>query len=280
MAVDDPASQPFVTGVGGTEITALGPPPSETAWNTGPDCCFGAGGGGISLAHAMPSYQADAADSVGVVNADSSGTPCGNAGGYCREVPDVSALAGPFPYEFYFKGSWGSWGGTSLSAPLWAALVTLANASSACNQESVGFANPTLYALAKTDPGAFHDVTSGNNDLTGKNGGLYPALAGYDMASGLGTPNGAVLPAGLCANGSPNTVSVTNPGQQQSEVGQSVSHQITATDSTAGQTLHLRGPRAAGRAFDQFFDRRRVGSADHTAVVAPRRDRHGDERQQ
>ena len=237
LAVDDPASQPFVTGVGGTEITALGPPPTEHVWNTGPNCCFGAGGGGISTSHVMPQYQVNAASSDGTVNAYSSGTPCGNSGGYCREVPDVSALAGPFPYEFYFKGSWGSWGGTSLSAPLWAALIALSNASSTCTATSVGFANPTLYALAASNHSAFHDVTSGDNDLTGKNDGLYPALSGYDMASGLGTPNGAVLPAGLCAGGSPNTVVLTNPGSQQADVGQSVGLHLAATDSTAGQTL-------------------------------------------
>ncbi len=237
LAVDDPSSQPYVTGVGGTEITALGPPPSETVWNTGPSNSFGAGGGGVSSLWAMPSYQSGAADSVHVINADSSGTPCGNAGGYCRESPDVSALAGPFPYVFYFRGSWGSWGGTSLSAPLWAALVALTNASSSCAGKTVGFANPTLYSVATSDPAAFHDITTGNNDMTGKNDGLYPAAVGYDMASGLGTPNGARLPADMCAGGAANSVSVRNPGPQSSHVGQSVSLQVTATDSTAGQSV-------------------------------------------
>ena len=48
QAVDDPASQPFVTGAGGTSWTALGSPPTESAWNDGPTCCWGAGGGGVS----------------------------------------------------------------------------------------------------------------------------------------------------------------------------------------------------------------------------------------
>ncbi len=237
LAVDDPSSQPYVTGVGGTEITALGPPPTETVWNTGPSNTFGAGGGGISSDWDMPSYQSDAADSVHVINTDSSGTPCGNTGGNCRESPDVSALAGPFPYVFYYRGSWGSWGGTSLSAPLWASLLALANASSSCAGKTVGFANPTLYSVAASDPSAFNDITTGNNDMTGKNDGLYPAAKGYDMASGLGTPNGARLPADLCAGGAANSVSVRNPGHQSSDVGQRVSLQVTATDSTAGQSV-------------------------------------------
>jgi subtilase family serine protease len=237
LAVDDPSSQPYVTGVGGTEITALGPPPAETVWNTGPSDSFGAGGGGISSLWAMPSYQSSAAPSVDVIDKDSSGTPCGKAGGYCRQSPDVSAVAGPYPYVFYFQGSWASWGGTSLSAPLWASLVALANASTSCAGKTVGFANPTLYSVAASDPSAFHDITIGNNDMTGKNDGLYPAGTGYDMASGLGTPNGARLPADLCAGGVANSVSMNNPGHQNSDVGQRVSLRVTATDSTAGQSI-------------------------------------------
>ena len=58
QAVDDPSSQPFVTGAGGTSWTAIGTPPTEPAWNDGPTCCWGAGGGGVSRLWPMPSYQA------------------------------------------------------------------------------------------------------------------------------------------------------------------------------------------------------------------------------
>lgn len=248
LNVDETAGQPFVTGVGGTEWTASGTPPSETAWNDGPTCCWGAGGGGVSSFWAMPVYQTDAAGTVGVIDADSSGTPCDDSPStnpspaiLCRQVPDVSALAGPFPYWMYVSGGWGSWGGTSLAAPLWAALMALTNASAACGGTAVGFANPLLYAVAGTDPSAFNDVSIGDNDLTGRNGGVYPALTGYDMATGLGTPNGAVLPAALCgASTTVDPVSVTNPGAQSSGVGQSVTLPITASDTTAGQTLTYR----------------------------------------
>jgi subtilase family serine protease len=238
LAVDDPASQPFVTGAGGVSWTALtGTTPTETAWNDGPTCCWGAGGGGVSSLWEMPSYQSDAA-SIGVVNAGSSGAPCGAAAGsYCREVPDVSALAGPFPYLEYVSGQWGPWGGTSLAAPLWASLIALSNASEACTGKDIGFANPMLYLAAAFDPSSFNDVTTGDNDLTGRNGGTYPALAGYDMATGLGTPNGAALPALLCGGASTDTIRVDNPGNQSTDLDAAVSLQIVADDATAGQHL-------------------------------------------
>src|SRR6202044_3523974 len=104
----------------------------------------------------------------------------------CREVPDVSADADPYTgYAVYWNGGWYSYGGTSAGAPLWAALLALTDASSACGGNPVGFANPTLYAAAANDPGAFHDITTGNNDYTGENAGTYPAVLGYDMPSGL-----------------------------------------------------------------------------------------------
>ena len=53
--------------------------------------------------------------------------------------------------------------------------------------------------MAQTDPQAFHDVVRGDNDLTGRNKDVFRAGVGYDMATGLGAPNAAVLPAALCA---------------------------------------------------------------------------------
>ena len=234
LAVDDPASQPFVTGVGGTEITALGPAPTQNVWNEKANES-GAGGGGVSASHTMPSYQSGAPASLNVINANSSGTQCKAAtGSYCREVPDVSADADPYSgYVVYYDGSWTGIGGTSAAAPLWAAFTALTDASSSCAGKAIGFANPVLYSAAASAYSAdFNDITSGNNDYTGTHSGLYPAGTGYDMASGLGTPNGAALPASLCSGGSTgNTVTVTNPGTQTTTVGSSVSLQISATDS-------------------------------------------------
>ena len=187
LAVNDAASQPFVTGVGGTTLSTFGPPTGESVWNDGTG---GAGGGGISLFWAMPSYQ----NALGV-NGLSSGAPCGAASGtFCREVPDVSADAAPSTgYEVFYGAlhRWVAVGGTSAAAPLWAGLTALADASGlgGCSGGSpLGFLNPALYAIAGSTTGAhaFNDVLSGNNNPAGS--GDYPAAAGYDMATGLGTP--------------------------------------------------------------------------------------------
>jgi len=187
LAVDDAASQPFVTGVGGTTLGTLSPPSGQSVWNDGGN---GGGGGGISAAWPMPSYQTRLS-----VNNLSSRMPCGApSGSFCREVPDVSADAAPSTgYEVYYQGlgGWVAVGGTSAAAPLWAGLTALADASGmgGCSAGSpLGFLNPALYAIAATTSGAhaFNDVLSGNNNPSGS--GDYPAAAGYDMASGLGTP--------------------------------------------------------------------------------------------
>ena len=205
LDVSDASSDPYVTGVGGTQLTSFGPPPSETVWNDQ----YGAGGGGISEFWQMPSYQQALA-----ISADSSGTPCGApSGDYCREVPDVSALSGSPYYAFYHEGVWGGWDGTSLSTPLWGALTALADEG--CSKPA-GFLNPELY----TNSGNLNDITSGNNDdaSTGYTGGLYPATASYDMADGLGSPTAALFAPGvLCASESaaPTITSVSpNSGPQ------------------------------------------------------------------
>jgi PKD repeat protein len=196
-SVEDPSSQPFVTGVGGTRVNALGPPPSESVWNNGPGS---AGGGGLSAYWSMPSYQSGAPSSLNVINADSSGAPCGApTGTYCREVPDISADADPNTGYAIYHGGWATVGGTSASTPTWAALAALINASSACSGQMIGFANPVLYRVAATSYGAaFNDVTIGNNDANGTLGGLFPAGPAYDMASGLGTPIGSNLATAAC----------------------------------------------------------------------------------
>ena len=210
LAVDDAASQPFVTGVGGTTLSTLGPPTVESAWN-------GSGGGGISGFWAMPSYQTAAVP--GVINTLSSGSPCSAQipPGYCREVPDVSADAAPATgYRVYWSGGWLDVGGTSAAAPLWAGLTALADSSGigVCTPGSpLGLLNPALYAIAAGagHADALNDVISGNNNPSGS--GAFPATAGYDMATGLGTPiatDGALpgLVAQLCA-AAPTVTSVS-----------------------------------------------------------------------
>jgi subtilase family serine protease len=210
LAVDDPASQPYVVGVGGTSIS----PASETVWNDS-GTSSGAGGGGLS-ARCMPSYQYATAI-PGLISKyslpDASCTAAGTKA-YRRQVPDVSADADPNTgYTIYYDGEWTAFGGTSAAAPLWAAVAALTDASPFCQAYGSGNAGVQpagLYYLAGVaksyvygDGEALSDVTSASNDYTpsGYTGGLYPATAGYDMASGLGTPRASgYSTAGVASN--------------------------------------------------------------------------------
>ena len=186
LAVDDPASQPYVTGVGGLTVSDIDPL-DETVWNSG----GGAGGGGESILWSRPTWQT----ATGITSVDT-----------MRMVPDLSVMADPNTgFIQYFTGSsggfchrncsngWESIGGTSIGAPLVSALI--ATAAQYCQVPRLGFVNPTLYAMERTGTG-FTDVTSGSNDLY--NVGGYSAGVGYDMASGLGSPNGIAFIEGLC----------------------------------------------------------------------------------
>ncbi len=245
LAVDDPSSQPFVTGVGGTTLDGPGPPPSQTAWNNGSVATLsgtgGAGGGGISQVWSMPAYQSGAAAGLNVIGSLSSGSPCSATGGACRQVPDVSIDADPNTgYIVYWNGSrsdltsaagWQSIAGTSAAAPAWAALLAVIDASSACHSSPVGFANPGLYrAAGRAYSSTFTDVTSGNNDGIGTNGGRYPAGPGYDMATGLGTPIGGGLAAALCSV----TLRIATPAAQRMTIGRPAAVQMRLIGSASG----------------------------------------------
>jgi subtilase family serine protease len=267
IAVGDPASQPFVTGVGGTSLEPASPPATgwvESVWNNGNGssassaAANGAGGGGVSSFWGMPAWQENANASLNVITSNIGGTGesrtgsyCNSGADYCREVPDVSADADPnYGYMIYWNGNrafapsdtvgvgWQAIGGTSAAAPLWAALIALTNASSACRsgniEQSVGFVNPGLYIAAGDNYSQdFHDVTSGNN-------GTYSAETetGYDMASGLGSPSGTPLARDLCGGIS---VDVTNPGTQNYAQNADVSLPIADAGGTGSLTLTAAG---------------------------------------
>ncbi len=187
--VDDPAVQPYATGVGGTN---LDPGVAETVWGgNGPSA--GGGGGGVSLSFTKPSWQVG----TGVVRVgQSSKTKCGGKTRWCREVPDVAFDADPTTgyvincstASCSSSPGWTIVGGTSAAAPLMAAFTADANRFSLQNGGMrMGFANPFLYHEFKVNPAMFHDVTSGDNNI---NGGItYTAGTGYDLASGLGSVN-------------------------------------------------------------------------------------------
>jgi subtilase family serine protease len=132
------------------------------------------------------------------VNAQSSGTPCGaSAGHFCREVPDVSASADPNNgYVIVYNGLWESFGGTSGAAPLWASLTALAVTRNGPPQR-LGNINPDLYLFSTKGYPDFNDVTTGGNDFTTTHDGAYWAGPGYDMATGLGSPQASALAADL-----------------------------------------------------------------------------------
>jgi hypothetical protein len=185
LSVDDPASQPYVTGTGGTTLSlgAGGGRASEAAWSDS--------GGGASAFWPIPYWQ------LPVVATDKGS----NASFTMRNVPDVSLDANPNTgYAIYLNGDWTVYGGTSCAAPLWAAFTALVNQERAANNEpALGFANPLLYAIGAgqfgSDTNDFYDVTKGSN---GGNG-FYSAVSGYDDVTGLGTFNGASLLIDLVA---------------------------------------------------------------------------------
>lgn len=166
--VDYPASDPYVTGVGGTKLTVT----SSNAFSK--EVAWSGGGGGKSSVFKIPSWQTAVQKSAG--------------GGY-RQVPDVSAHANPSPgVSIYSQGSWTSVGGTSAAAPEWAAFGALYNQQAAASGKAdLGFANPALYTANGT---GFHDITSGSN-------GAYSAATGWDFTSGWGSYNAATLAAKL-----------------------------------------------------------------------------------
>jgi hypothetical protein len=95
----------------------------------------------------------------------------------------------------------------------------------------VGFANPALYNAAASSYAAdFNDTTTSDNDMTGTNGGQFAAGPGYDMATGLGSPNGSLLAGALCSD----AVSLANPGAQRSTLHRPVSLQIKGSDTRGG----------------------------------------------
>ncbi len=194
LAVDEPAVQPYVTGVGGTTLRpdANDNFTIETVWNN-----RGATGGGTSATFARPSFQ----------DAVTTNT--------MRQVPDVAANADPATgYVVYthsptycpsYTGVSGStdcfipYGGTSAAAPLWAVATAVINQYDLAQQGiRVGFANATFYGLYARAPAPFQDITIGNNCYLGPTcgtpgAGLYPATAGYDLTTGLGSFNAGAI---------------------------------------------------------------------------------------
>src|SRR6266567_452607 len=186
------ADDPFITSVGGTELSISGPGGawvSETVWNLGYNLRAGtsnASGGGISPTYSIPSWQ------QGLSIAANHGSTTR------RNSPDVAMVADNI-WVLSDNGYSAEGSGTSASAPLWAGLTALANQlAQAHGQPPVGFINPAIYALGKgpSYTSAFHDITIGNNTTTANPTGFF-AVSGYDLCTGWGTPTGSNLLSAL-----------------------------------------------------------------------------------
>ena len=170
VGVDAVASIPEMTAVGGTSLStdAKGEWLAEQGWYDVP-LTQGTAGGASEL-YGRPPWQ---------TVPDSSGPPDR------RLVPDVSAVADPFTgVKFVFNQQVVVGGGTSQAAPIWAGLAAVINQSfEASGVDPLGQLNPLLYRVAKGAAlPAFRDIYLGNNAIS-------PVHQGYDMVTGLGSPN-------------------------------------------------------------------------------------------
>jgi subtilase family serine protease len=207
-----PADSAYVTSVGGTDLntqSAGGPWASETAWEDS--------GGGYWPPDDIPfpSWQ------NGIVNSQN------EASSVYRNAPDVSANAN---WSFYVCADQTSCseneiGGTSFAAPMWAGYLALANQQGAQNgQPSLGFINPSIYqdGLGSSYTTYFHDITAGSNG--------FPAVTGYDLVTGWGSPNGAALINALGGPPGPSFTLSASPSGLTILQGESGSTTISVTD--------------------------------------------------
>ncbi len=185
-----PASEPQVTGVGGTNLVAdrnpdlhaTGVYQSETVWNSE----FGASGGGFSTIYKRPGFQ-DAA----VKQSQQRGVPDVAYDGDVRGGV-IAAWGVPFGVGAFFI-----FGGTSAGSPQWSGIIALADQKT---NHRLGAINPGLYEIAQDEEQygrAFHDITAGNNGCTLLVCGIvvpgFSATTGWDAATGLGSPKVANL---------------------------------------------------------------------------------------
>jgi Pro-kumamolisin, activation domain/PKD domain len=193
VATNFPASDPYVTGVGGTDLTASagGKYDTESGWTgnatgaTSPGCRNQGGSGGGYSPFPRPYWQNGTGLSHGTTRAD----------------PDVSAIAAP-GVQIVQNGFDLGVEGTSVATPIWAGIAAIADQ---LHGGDLGFLNPQLYAILRSSAEYatdFHDITSGSNG--------YSAGAGWDPVTGIGTPVGGALIAALARTSSePSNITVT-----------------------------------------------------------------------
>ena len=192
-----PSSDPLVTSVGGTrlDLSASGKRLSpDTVWNDSAALrAPAASGGGVSSVFPRPAWQARVARVVGAR----------------RGVPDVSLSAAESAGALVYMSFHGAppgysvVGGTSWASPLFSGIVAIADQVAG---RHLGLLNPALYALADRSSNGIVDIATGNNTVSFFQGNSvhtvvgYRATKGYDLASGLGTVDGAELVEALAAS--------------------------------------------------------------------------------
>jgi kumamolisin len=175
-----PASDVNVTGVGGTELSFTASSffyGSESVFSDIAGGLGSASGGGVSSIFTKPIWQADGV--TGSILSTSTN----------RCVPDVAIVWGAdqggnsLAALIVQNGVDVGIGGTSLSSPIWAGVAAIVNqARASVGGTTLGLLGPSIYPLAISSPAIFHDITTGNN-------GAYSAVVGYDLCTGLGSPN-------------------------------------------------------------------------------------------
>lgn len=176
LAINYPSSDPYAISVGGTVLAAngAGNRTQEVVWSGSPqqdpncDNTWGSGGG-LSLLFQQPSWE----QGPGVRNSYSNGK---------RQAPDVSAIADNI--VIFAQGQWNYSGGTSAATPIWASALALANEALIGKTHYYTYGPSLVYWMAQhaANDHPYYDVTQGNNLH-------YPATAGWDFATGFGTPN-------------------------------------------------------------------------------------------
>ncbi len=225
VEVNYPASDVNVTGVGGTtlSLSSISSYQSESVFSDIAGGIGSASGGGVSSVFTKPTWQVDGVTgSVLTTNTK-------------RCVPDVSVVwaatqsTNSLSALIILNGVDEGIGGTSLSCPIWAGVAAITNqARASVGGNPLGLLGPAIYPLNISTPSVFHDITTGNN-------GAYSAVAGYDLCTGLGSPNIANFISPLSA------VFPTITQQPQSvtvNVGASINLLVQAT-SSAGNNSNL-----------------------------------------
>ncbi len=215
-AVNGLCTSPYATCVGGTEFneganaadfwsaansSALGSAHSyipEQVWNESAlDGGTGlwASGGGASTVYKQPAWQ--------------QGIRGTEAAGGMRAVPDVSLSAADHDgYLMIENGSHWIMSGTSVATPLFAGVIALVNQKEGASGQ--GNVNARLYALASATPNPFHPTPTGNNTVPGVEGFTANGST-YNLATGLGSVDGALLVNGWNMSSASNSETQTLP---------------------------------------------------------------------